>query len=98
MLGTHPKGGGGGDSADITKLYTVIIEIFVVWKYFVVASIQENYTHKNLCTKNIIATNLISYYNKRNAHFDVRDILLHFWTEHHKSGRITKRHSESNLA
>ena len=30
---------------------------------------------------NSIVLVLVSYYNKRNAHFDVQELLLHFWTE-----------------
>ena len=26
-----------------------------------------------------------SYYNKRNTHFDVQELLLQFWTERHKT-------------
>ena len=38
-----------------------------------------------------------SYYNKRNAPFNVQELLRQSWTEHHQRGRITKRCSESNL-
>ena len=27
----------------------------------------------------------ISYYNKRNAHFDVQELLLQFWAEHRET-------------
>ena len=27
----------------------------------------------------------ISYYNKRNAHFDVQELLFQFWTEHRET-------------
>ena len=53
-------------------------------------TVQLTYTNNTLAngTETVLntSTNLciyisISYYNKRNAHFDVQELLLQFWTE-----------------
>ena len=42
--------------------------------------------------------NIKSYYNKRNAHFNVQELLLNFGRNVAKRGRNMERHRECNIA
>ena len=44
-------------------------------------------------------TVILSYYNKRNAHFDVQELLFQFWTERRKSWQeYGEAYRERNIA